>query len=482
MNYFDTDLESLHNQLVSGELTSEELTKQTIEKIKEQNESVQAYLTINDKAIEQAKAIDEAGIDPDSIFSGIPIALKDNLVTKEMKTTAASKMLENFTSIFDATVVEKLKAAGAVFVGKTNMDEFAMGSSTENSAFATTRNPWNLDTVPGGSSGGSAATVSAGQVLASLGSDTGGSIRQPAAFTGVVGMKPTYGRVSRWGLIAFGSSFDQIGPFTRNVKDNAHLLNVIAGHDEHDATSSLKEVPDFAEGIDQGVKGLKIALPKEFLGDGVKPEIKEAIQKAAETYKSLGATVEEVSLPNTKYGVMAYYVLASSEASSNLERFDGIRYGFRTPEVKNLEDLYVKTRSEGFGDEVKRRIMIGTFSLSAGSFDKYFKQAAKVRTKIINDFQKVFKDYDLIMTPTATSTAFKIGEESSDPMEMYLNDALTIPVNLAGLPGMSLPAGFSNGLPIGLQLIGRPFDEKTIYRAGYAFEQNTDFHKQTPAL
>lgn len=482
MNYFDTDLESLHNQLVSGELTSEELTKQTIEKIKEQNESVQAYLTINDKAIEQAKAIDEAGIDPDSIFSGIPVALKDNLVTKEMKTTAASKMLENFTSIFDATVVEKLKAAGAVFVGKTNMDEFAMGSSTENSAFATTRNPWNLDTVPGGSSGGSAATVSAGQVLASLGSDTGGSIRQPAAFTGVVGMKPTYGRVSRWGLIAFGSSFDQIGPFTRNVKDNAHLLNVIAGHDEHDATSSLKEVPDFAEGIDQGVKGLKIALPKEFLGDGVKPEIKKAIQKAAETYKSLGATVEEVSLPNTKYGVMAYYVLASSEASSNLERFDGIRYGFRAPEVKNLEDLYVKTRSEGFGDEVKRRIMIGTFSLSAGSFDKYFKQAAKVRTKIINDFQKVFKDYDLIMTPTATSTAFKIGEESSDPMEMYLNDALTIPVNLAGLPGMSLPAGFSNGLPIGLQLIGRPFDEKTIYRAGYAFEKNTDFHKQTPAL
>ncbi|WP_413627016.1 Asp-tRNA(Asn)/Glu-tRNA(Gln) amidotransferase subunit GatA [Fructilactobacillus vespulae] len=482
MNYFDTDLETLHAKLVNGEITSEELTKQTIAKIEAENDTIEAYLTINDQAIEQAKAIDAAGINPDSILSGIPIALKDNLVTKEMRTTAASKMLENFTSLFDATVVEKLKTAGAIFVGKTNMDEFAMGSSTENSALATTHNPWNLDTVPGGSSGGSAATVSAGEVLASLGSDTGGSIRQPASFTGVVGMKPTYGRVSRWGLIAFGSSFDQVGPFTRTVKDNAHMLNAISGHDDHDATSSTKEVPDFAAGIDKGVKGLKIALPKEFIGDGVQPEIKAAIKNAAAKYEELGATVEEVSLPNTKYGVMAYYVLASSEASSNLERFDGIRYGFRAADAKNLEDVYVNSRSLGFGDEVKRRIMIGTFSLSAGSFDKYFKQAAKVRTKIINDFQKVFQDYDLILTPTATSTAFKIGEESSDPMEMYINDALTIPVNLAGLPGMSLPAGFSDGLPIGMQLIGRPFEEQTIYQAGYAFEQSTDFHKQTPTL
>ncbi|ANZ57963.1 aspartyl/glutamyl-tRNA amidotransferase subunit A [Fructilactobacillus lindneri] len=482
MNYFDNDLESVHQQLVNGDITSEELTKQTIDKINSEADDIQAYLSMNDQAIEKAKAIDAAGIDPDNIFSGMPIAIKDNIVTKNMKTTAASKMLENFTSVYDATVVEKLEKAGAVIVGKTNLDEFAMGSSTEKSAFKTTRNPWNLDTVPGGSSGGSAATVSAGEVPVSLGSDTGGSIRQPASFTGVVGLKPTYGRVSRWGLIAFGSSFDQIGPLTNNVKDNAHMLNAIAGHDEHDATSSKKEVPDFTEHIDAGVKGLRIALPKEYLGEGVDPEIKTAIKQAAETYQKLGATVDEVSLPNSKYGVMAYYVLASSEASSNLERFDGVRYGYRADGVKNLEDLYVKTRSTGFGNEVKRRIMLGTFSLSAGSFDRYFKQAAKIRTIILNDFQKVFKDHDLIMGPTTPTTAFKVGTESTDPTEMYTNDTLTIPVNLAGLPGMSLPAGFSKGLPIGMQLIGRPFDESTIYQAGYAFEQNTDFHKEKPQL
>ncbi|USS88501.1 Asp-tRNA(Asn)/Glu-tRNA(Gln) amidotransferase subunit GatA [Fructilactobacillus hinvesii] len=482
MNYFDRDLESVHQMLVDGETTSVELTKQTLANIDAHEADLQAYLAMNDEALAQAEKIDAAGIDPDNVLSGVPVAIKDNLVTTNMPTTAASKMLENFHSLFNATVVEKLQAAGAVIVGKTNLDEFAMGSSTEKSAYKTTRNPWDLNTVPGGSSGGSATTVAAGEVPASLGSDTGGSIRQPASFTGVVGMKPTYGRVSRWGLIAFGSSFDQIGPFTRTVKDNAYLLNTIAGHDDHDATSSDKEVPDFTANLDQGVKGMRIALPKEYLSDGIDDAVKDAIQAAAKKYEELGATIDEVSLPHAKYGVMAYYALASSEASSNLERFDGIRYGYRAEDPKNLEDLYVKTRSTGFGDEVKRRIMLGTFALSAGSFDKYFKKAAQIRTLIIEDFQKVFQDHDLIMGPTAPTTAFAVGTESTDPTEMYMNDVMTIPVNLAGLPGMSLPAGFSNGLPIGMQLIGKPFAESTIYQAGHAFEQNTDFHKQTPQL
>ncbi|USS92969.1 Asp-tRNA(Asn)/Glu-tRNA(Gln) amidotransferase subunit GatA [Fructilactobacillus ixorae] len=482
MNYFDRDLESVHQQLVNGDVTSAELTKQTLANIAAQEPDLQAYLAMNEAAVEQAEAVDAAGIDPENVLSGMPVAIKDNLVTTNMPTTAASKMLENFHSLFNATVVEKLQAAGAIIVGKTNLDEFAMGSSTEKSAYQTTKNPWDLTTVPGGSSGGSAATVSAGQVLASLGSDTGGSIRQPASFTGVVGMKPTYGRVSRWGLIAFGSSFDQVGPFTRTVKDNAYLLNAIAGHDDHDATSSDQEVPDFTAHLNDGVQGMRIALPQEYLGDGIAPAVKDAIRAAAKQYEALGATVETVSLPHAKYGVMAYYALASSEASSNLERFDGIRYGYRAPEAKNLEDLYVQTRSTGFGNEVKRRIMLGTFALSAGSFDKYFKKAAQIRTLIIEDFQKVFQDHDLIMGPTAPTTAFQIGAESTDPTEMYVNDVMTIPVNLAGLPGMSLPAGFSAGLPIGMQLIGKPFAESTLYQAGHAFEQTTDFHQHTPQL
>ncbi len=423
-------------------------------------------------------------MDADNVLSGIPLAIKDNIVTKGLTTTAASKMLENFKPIYDATVVEKLAALGTVNVGKTNMDEFAMGGSTENSAFKITKNAWDQDRVPGGSSGGSAAAVASGQVIAALGSDTGGSIRQPAAFNGIVGMKPTYGRISRWGLIAFASSLDEIGPMTRTVKDNATLLSALAGHDGHDLTSSTQEVPDFAAELNDttSVKGMKIGLPTEFLGEGVDEGVKAAILAAADKYRELGATVEEVSLPHNKYGVAAYYIIASSEASSNLQRFDGIRYGYRADDVTNLEDVYVKSRSEGFGDEVKRRIMLGTFSLSAGFYDAYFKKAAQVRTLIIDDFKAVLKDHDFIMGPVTPTTAFKIGDEISDPMTMYMNDILTIPVNLAGLPGLSLPAGQVAGLPVGMQLIGRPFDESTLYKAGYVFEQATDYHNQTPSL
>ncbi|KRM68311.1 glutamyl-tRNA(Gln) amidotransferase subunit A [Apilactobacillus ozensis DSM 23829 = JCM 17196] len=484
MNFLDKSIADIHTALVNGDITAEQLTVEAIQNAKENEDKISAFITINEEqAIAEAKKIDEAGIDSNNLLSGIPVALKDNLLTKDILTTAGSKMLYNFKPIIDATVVQKLNKLGAISIGKTNMDEFAMGGSTETSAMKITKNPWNLSKVPGGSSGGSAAAVAAGDVLSALGSDTGGSIRQPAAFNGIVGMKPTYGRVSRWGLIAFASSFDQVGPLTRNVYDNALVLNAISGRDEHDMTSSDQEVPDFTKDIKAGVKGMKIGLPKEYLGEGIDEEVKQAILKAADIYRKLGAEVEEVSLPHNKYGVAAYYIIAPSEASSNLQRFDGIRYGYRAKDAKNLEKLYVKSRSEGFGDEVKRRIMLGTYSLSAGSYDAYFKKAAEIRTLIINDFKKVFKDYDLIMTPTTPTPAFGIGEENDDPLTMYMNDALTIPANMAGLPGMSVPAGFSkDGMPIGMQLLARHFDETSIYKAGYAFEQNTDFHKQTPKM
>ena len=482
MDFLGKDIFSVHESLVKGDITAEELTKQAIENAKKNDKNINAFISFDEEnAIKQAQEIDKKGIDPDNVLSGIPVALKDNMLTKGVLTSAGSKMLSNFKPVIDGTAVEKMKEAGTINIGKTNMDEFAMGSSTETSYYGDTKNPWNLDKVPGGSSGGSASAVAAGDVLAALGSDTGGSIRQPAAFNGIVGMKPTYGRVSRWGLIAFASSFDQIGPMTRTVKDNAVVLNAISGKDEHDMTSSDKEVPDFTANIDKGVKGMKIALPKEYFGEGVDEDVKKAILSAADKYREMGATVEEVSLPNSKYGVAAYYIIAPSEASSNLQRYDGIRFGHRSKEAKNLEELYVKSRSEGFGDEVKRRIMLGTYSLSAGFFDAYFKKAAEVRTKIIEDFQKVFKDYDLILTPTTPTTAFGINEKK-DPLTMYMNDVLTIPANMAGLPGMSVPAGFSNDLPIGMQLIGKPFDEQTIYQAAYAFEQNTDFHERDPKM
>ena len=483
MNYFETDLTKLHNQLVNKEISSVELTQATLANIKETETDVNAFITVNDEAaLVQAQAVDEKGIDPTNLFSGVPVAIKDNILTKDILTTAGSKMLSNFKPIFDATVTEKLYGKDAIMIGKTNMDEFAMGSTTETSFFGATKNAWDHTKVPGGSSGGSASAVASGEVLAALGTDTGGSIRQPAAFNGIIGLKPTYGRVSRWGLIAFGSSLDQIGHFTRTVRDNAAMLNVIAGHDQRDQTSSQREVPDYTANLTGDIKGMKIALPKEYLGEGISKEVKETILNAAKQFEAMGATVEEVSLPHSKYGVAAYYIIASSEASSNLQRFDGIRYGYRAKDAKNLNDLYVKSRTEGFGDEVKRRIMLGTFSLSAGSYDAFFKKAAQVRTLIVQDFQRVFEKYDLIMGPTTPTVAFNLGAKVEDPAEMYMNDVLTIPVNFAGLPGMSINAGFSEGLPVGMHLIAKHFDEASIYKAAYAFEQATQLFKQIPQV
>ncbi|MCL6616847.1 MAG: Asp-tRNA(Asn)/Glu-tRNA(Gln) amidotransferase subunit GatA, partial [Anoxybacillus ayderensis] len=416
------------------------------------------------------------------LLFGMPIGIKDNIVTKGLRTTCASKILYNFDPIYDATVMERLHEADAITIGKLNMDEFAMGSSTENSGFQLTRNPWDLERVPGGSSGGSAAAVAAGEVPFALGSDTGGSIRQPAAFCGVVGLKPTYGRVSRYGLVAFASSLDQIGPITRNVEDNAYLLQVISGVDPMDSTSANVDVPDYVSALTGDIQGLKIAVPKEYLGEGVSEEVRQSVLNALKVLEGLGATWEEASLPHSKYALATYYLLASSEASANLARFDGVRYGYRTDNAKNLIDMYKQTRSEGFGNEVKRRIMLGTFALSSGYYDAYYKKAQKVRTLIKQDFENVFEKYDVIIGPTTPTPAFKIGEKTSDPLTMYANDILTIPVNLAGVPGISVPCGFVNGLPVGLQIIGKHFDESTIYRVAHAFEQATDYHKQKPTL
>lgn len=481
-NFFETDLQTLHAQLQNGEVTATQLTQGALDNIKATDGDLHAFITTTEQAaLAQAAQLDAAG-DFSGALAGIPLALKDNMATNGVQTTGASHILEGFKPVYDATAVEKLNAAGAISVGKANMDEFAMGGSTETSYYAQTTNAWDHSKVPGGSSGGSAAAVAGGQVPFALGSDTGGSIRQPAAYNGIVGLKPTYGRVSRWGLFAMASSLDQIGPFTRTVKDNATVLNAIAGFDDKDSTSSTRTVPDFTANIDGGVKGLKIAVPKEYFGEGIDPQVAATVKAAIAQLEALGAQVDEVSLPHTKYGVAAYYVLMSAEASSNLQRFDGVRYGYRSNDVENLEDVYVKSRSEGFGDEVKRRIMLGTFALSAGFYDAYFKKAAQIRTKIIEDFNHVFADYDLIVGPTAPTVAFGLGEESDDPTVMYMNDVLTIPVNLAGLPGLSLNAGFVDGLPVGLQLIGKAFDESTIYRAAYAFEQASRLFEQKPAI
>jgi len=483
-----TDLQSLtvkelSEALNKKELTSQEIVKSSFDYINKTEPVIDAFITLSEeKALAEAKKIDETPRNELTPLAGIPIGIKDNIVTKNVLTTAASKMLYNFNPIYSATAVEKLEQAGLVSMGKLNMDEFAMGSSTENSYFKTTKNAWDQTKVPGGSSGGSAASVAAGQVPASLGSDTGGSIRQPASFNGIVGMKPTYGRVSRYGLIAFSSSLDQIGPMTRTVEDNAMILNTISGHDVKDSTSSRRDTPDFTSLIGQDIKGMKIGVPKEFMGEGVHPDIRDAVKHAVKTYESLGATVEEVSLPHVAYGVEVYYIIASSEASSNLQRFDGIRYGYRSENVSNLEDVYVNSRSEGFGDEVKRRIMLGTFSLSAGFYDAYFRKAGQVRTLIINDFKKVFENYDLILGPVSPTVAFDFGSAKVDPITAYMRDILSIPVNLAGLPGMSVPGGFSDGLPIGIQLIGNHFEEEKMYQAAYAFEQATDFHKKQPVI
>lgn len=471
----------LQELLHSKQLTIAELTEQTFSRIKELDPKVDAFLALNeDQATKQAAEMDQTDAGERGPLFGLPIGVKDNIVTEGLETTASSLILKGFNPIYNATVVDKLREAGMVIVGKLNMDEFAMGSSNENSYYKNTKNPWNLETVPGGSSGGSAAAVAAGEVPFSLGSDTGGSIRQPAAFCGVVGMKPTYGRVSRFGLIAYASSFDQIGPITRTVKDNALLLNAISGHDEKDSTSANVEVPDFTAALTGDINGLRIGVPKEYFAQGVSEASKQAVKDALKVLEEKGATWEEISLPHSKYALSTYYILASSEASSNLSRFDGIRYGYRTEKAGSLLEFYMNTRAEGFGDEVKRRIMLGTYALSSGYYDAYYKKAQKVRTLIKQDFDKAFENFDVIVGPTTPTPAFKIGEIIDDPLTMYANDILTIPVNLAGVPAISVPCGFDKGLPLGLQIIGNYFDEETIYRVADVFEQATEFHKETP--
>ncbi|MGP4108109.1 Asp-tRNA(Asn)/Glu-tRNA(Gln) amidotransferase subunit GatA [Virgibacillus sp. L01] len=484
MSLFDHSIKELETMLHNKEISVEDLVDTSYDRINEVDDQVQAFLTLDEEhARSQAKQLDAAPDEAARLF-GIPSGIKDNIVTKGLRTTCGSQFLKNFDDpLYNANVVEKLNNEKAVTIGKLNMDEFAMGSSNENSSYMPTRNPWNTEHVPGGSSGGSAASVAAGEVLFSLGSDTGGSIRQPAAFCGVVGLKPTYGRVSRFGLVAFASSLDQIGPITRNVEDNARVLEVISGHDKMDSTSADIDVPEYTEALTGDVKGLKIAVPKEYLAEGVEPEVKESVMNALKVYESLGAEWEEVSLPHSKYAVATYYLIASSEASANLARFDGVRYGVRSENADNMIDMFKYSRSEGFGEEVKRRIMLGTFALSSGYYDAYYKKAQKVRTLIKNDFDKIFEDYDVVIGPTTPTPAFKIGEKVDDPLTMYANDILTIPVNLAGVPGISVPCGFSEkGLPFGLQIIGKHFDESTVYRAAHAYEQATDHHTKQPQL
>ena len=481
MALVDKTAAQLQEMIHTGETTITDMTTKAFRRIEELDPQVDAFLALNkEQALQQAEEMDSVPFAERGPLFGLPIGVKDNIVTKGLETTASSRILEGFNPIYNATVVEKLKEAGMITVGKLNMDEFAMGSSNENSYYKNTKNPWNLETVPGGSSGGSAAAVAAGEVPFTLGSDTGGSIRQPAAFCGVVGMKPTYGRVSRFGLIAYASSLDQIGPITRTVRDNALLLNAISGHDEMDSTSANVEVPDFTAALTGDITGLRIGVPKEYFAEGVGEAAKQAVLEALKVLEERGAICEEISLPHSKYALATYYLLASSEASSNLSRFDGIRYGYRTEKAGNLLEFYMNTRSEGFGDEVKRRIMLGTYALSSGYYDAYYKKAQKVRTLIKKDFDDAFEKYDVIIGPTTPTPAFKIGEIIDDPLTMYANDILTIPVNLAGVPAISIPCGFDNGLPLGLQIIGKYFDEETVYRVANVFEQATDFHKETP--
>jgi aspartyl-tRNA(Asn)/glutamyl-tRNA(Gln) amidotransferase subunit A len=463
-----------------------ELTQEILERIEEVDGKLNSYITVlADQAIQSAKEA-EKHISLGTYLSplhGVPIGLKDIFCMKGVRTTCGSKILENFISPYDATVTRKLKAAGAVIVGKNNMDEFAMGSSTENSYFGPTRNPWDLERVPGGSSGGSAAAVSAYLCFGSIGTDTGGSIRQPATLCGIVGLKPTYGRVSRFGMIAFASSLDQGGPLTKTVEDTALMLNVIAGNDSRDSTSVNSPVPDYTSCLNVGIKGIKVGVPKEYFIKGIDAEVEEAVKRAIALVEDLGGVIQEISLPHTKHAVSAYYLLAPSEASSNLARYDGVKYGFRVYGTDNLRDMYFKTRAEGFGREVKRRIMIGTYALSSGYYDAYYLKAQRVRTLIKKDFEEAFKKVDVIMTPTSPEPAFKIGEKTDDPLKMYLSDIFTIPCNLAGLPGISIPCGFtSSGLPIGLQILGEPFDEETLLRVAHNYEIHTNWKEKRPPI
>ena len=482
MEITELTVHELKEKLAKKEITVQEVTKAYVDRINDKEKDVGAFVTtLCDEALEEAKSIQEK-IDAGEIkgeLAGIPIGIKDNMCTKGIKTTCSSKMLENFVSPYDATVVEKLKEQHMIDLGKLNMDEFAMGASTEYSAFHVTRNPWNLNTVPGGSSGGSAAAVAANLVPWALGSDTGGSIRQPAAFCGVVGLKPTYGLVSRYGLVAFASSLDQIGPITKDVEDAAMLLNVITGHDERDTTSENREKIDYTKCLKNDVKGLKIGVPKEFFGEGINEEVKAKLKEAIEKYKEMGAEVEEFSLDIANYALATYYIIACAEASSNLGRFDGIRYGYRTENFTNLKEIYKNSRSEGFGDEVKRRIILGTYVLSSGYYDAYYKKAQQVRTLVRKEFDKAFEKYDVLLTPTSPTVAFEIGTRSSNPLEMYLADICTVSINIAGLPGISVPCGVdSNGMPVGMQLIGNRFDEEKILNAAYTYEQATKFREK----
>lgn len=474
-------IESLSTMIQNKELKPSELIADTFKNIEQDDADIQSFLTL-DKEQAMAKAAELDQQTPSGRLFGIPMGIKDNIVTKNVETTCASKILTGFNPVYDATVMQKLNNENGILVGKLNMDEFAMGGSTENSFYKKTVNPFDHRAVPGGSSGGSAAAVAASLVPFALGSDTGGSIRQPASYCGVVGMKPTYGRVSRYGLVAFASSLDQIGPLTRNVKDNATVLEIISGVDKMDSTSAPIDNVDFTSNLDKDLTGLRVAVPTEYLGEGVQPEVKASVEAAINELSAMGATVEEVSLPNSKYGVATYYILASSEASANLARFDGIRYGYQAEGAQNLEELYKKTRQEGFGDEVKRRIMLGTYSLSSGFYDAYYKKAQKVRTLIKQDFENVFNHYDVIVGPVAPTPAFNIGEKIDDPLTMYANDILTIPVNLAGLPSISVPCGEHNGRPIGLQIIGKPFDEQQIYNVAYQYEQKFNLHDRYQTL
>jgi len=473
----------LHDMLVSKQISAEELTLAVFDRIEQVEEKIRAYVTLTqERALNYARLVDKARLAGEALplMAGIPVAIKDNMCTKGVRTTCASKILYNYIPPYNATVIERLNEARTVMVGKTNLDEFAMGSSCENSAFFTTCNPWDTNRVPGGSSGGSAAAVAAGETILALGSDTGGSIRQPASFCGVVGMKPTYGAVSRYGLVAYASSLDQIGPFARDVTDCAMLLNVICGHDPLDSTSVPYDVPDYTAFLTGDVKGVKIGVPREYMGEGIDPAVKEVIKKAIDVYTGLGVVVEETTLPHTEYALPAYYLIAPAEASSNLARYDGVRYGYRAKDAGDLVDMFMQTRSEGFGAEVKRRIMLGTYALSAGYYDAYYNKALKVRTLIKTDFDRAFEQFDLLLGPTAPVTSFKRGEKVDDPLQMYMVDICTLAVNLAGIPAISIPAGIVDNLPVGLQLIGRPFGEGNILRAAHAFEQNTDYHCKLP--
>jgi aspartyl-tRNA(Asn)/glutamyl-tRNA(Gln) amidotransferase subunit A len=475
----------LHDLLINKEISAEELNKAVYDRIEAVDDKIGAFITrTRENALKQARAVDLQISSGENIspLAGIPIAIKDNICTNGILTTAGSKILSNFIPPYSATVVKRFDDAGTVRVGKTNMDEFAMGSSTENSAFLVTRNPWETGRVPGGSSGGSAAAVAAGEAVCALGSDTGGSIRQPASFCGVVGIKPTYGAVSRYGLIAYASSLDQIGSFTRDVTDCALMLNVMCGHDPLDSTSAKYQAQDYSGFLKNDVRGMKLGVPEEYMAEGIDPAVRGLIIKAMEKLESLGAVVEYTTLPHTEYALPTYYMIAPAEASSNLARYDGVRYGIRAEEAEDIIDMFMKTRSKGFGNEVKRRIMLGTYALSAGYYDAYYLKALKVRTLIKEDFDRAFEKYDLLLSPVSPTTAFNIGEKVGDPLQMYLSDVCTISVNLAGIPGMSIPCGFAGGMPVGLQLMGRHFDEGTLLRVAYAFEQNTDYHKHFPSL